>query len=200
MSVPTASCCPGFKKIALIALAACLPAAGYIAGRWHAVDRPPVSSDSASGLGWQLAAAGIDATASATGEKFSVATGAVGKSAEGLFILDHESGVLQCSVLYPRAGRFGGTFGINVKDVLPGGGKGGGYLMVTGLAEFPGGSNQPLGAGAVVYVLDTSTGGYACYGVPFNRVAETAGQPQQNNLVLVGAGQVRQTIDRDSLR
>lgn len=52
----------------------------------------------------------------------------------------------------------------------------------------------------MVYVLDTSTGGYACYGVPYNRVAETSGQPQQNNLVLIGAGQARQSIDRDSLR
>lgn len=200
MNVPTVSCCPGLKKTALIALVACLPAAGYFAGRWHAVDASPASPEAANALGWPLTAAGIDATASATGEQFSLATGAVGKSAEGLFVLDHESGMLQCSVLYPRAGQFGATFGINVKDVLPGGGKGGGYLMVTGLAEFPGGSNQSLGAGAVVYVLDTSTGGFACYAVPYNRVAETAGQPQQNNLVLIGTGKARQMIDRDSLR
>lgn len=196
MSAPASSCCPGFKKIALVALVACLPASGYLAGRWSAVDTPAA----ANALRWQLPAAGIDATASATSEEFSVATGAVGKSAEGFFVLDHESGLLQCSVLYPRAGRFGATFATNVKEVLPGGGKGGGYLMVTGLAEFPGGSNQPLGAGAVVYVLDTSTGGFACYGVPFNRVAESGGQPQQNSLVLVGSGQARQSIDRDSLR
>lgn len=200
MSVPHVCCCPGLKKIALIVLVASLPVAGYLGGRWTAVDSPGTSADAARAVGWQLPAAGIDATASATSEEFSVATGAVGKSAEGFFVLDHESGVLQCSVLYPRAGRFGATFATNVKDVLPGGGKGSGYLMVTGLAEFPGGSNQPLGAGAVVYVLDTSTGGFACYGVPFNRVAESGGQPQQNSMVLVGKGQARQTIDRDSLR
>lgn len=200
MSATPVSCCSGLKKTALIVLFVSLPAVGYVAGRWHTADTPPVASDAANELPWQLAAAGIDATASATGEEFSIATGSVGKSAEGLFVLDHESGVLQCSVLYPRAGRFGATFATNVKEVLPGGGKGGGYLMVTGLAEFPGGSSQPLGAGAVVYVLDASTGGFACYGVPFNRVAETAGQPQQNTLVLVGTGQARQSIDRDSLR
>ncbi len=142
----------------------------------------------------------IDATASATGDSFSVATGSVGKSAEGFFMLDHDTGLLQCHVLYPRAGRFGASFAVNVKDTLPGGGKGGGYLMVTGFADFPGGSNQPISSGAVVYVLDGSTGAYACYAIPFDRVAENAGRPQQNALVLIGKGEARQVIERDTLR
>ncbi|WP_153557123.1 hypothetical protein [Roseimaritima sediminicola] len=142
----------------------------------------------------------LDATASATGDSFSVATGSVGKSSEGFFMLDHDTGLLQCHVLYPRMGRFGASFAANVKEVLPGGGKGGGYLMVTGFADFPGASNQPISSGAVVYVLDSSTGAYACYAVPFDRVAETAGRPQQNALVLIGKGEARQVIERDTLR
>jgi len=197
MHAPTAVCCAGWKKGLLLGLALGLPLAGYGVGRWQGEDH---AENVASSSTLQWPGGGIDASASDSGEQFSIATGAVGKSAEGLFVLDHESGLLRCSVLYPRAGAFGANFGINVKDVLPGGGKGGSYLLVTGRAEFPGGSNQALGAGAVVYVLDTSTGGFACYAVPYNRVAENAGQPQQNSLVLIGTGQARQVIDRDSLR
>ena len=79
----------------------------------------------------------LDATAAVTSEKFSMATGHVSEDAEGLFLLDHNSGLLQCSVIYPRIGQFMGLFTINVADALGTGGKGGQYMMVTGRAEFP---------------------------------------------------------------
>ncbi len=164
----------------------------FVAGVW--------SGGAQDHSGLQFPAMPIDATASATSDSFSIATGSVGKSAEGFFMLDHDTGLLQCHVLYPRLGRFGASFATNVKDTLPGGGKGGGYLMVTGFADFPGGSNQPISSGAVLYVMDASTGAYACYAVPFDRVAENAGRPQQNALVLIGKGEARQVIERDTLR
>ncbi|QDS91931.1 hypothetical protein FF011L_06670 [Roseimaritima multifibrata] len=186
------TCCRPLKRAIVGGLGLVLAGVIFVGGLWMGRQQ--------SAPGFNPAPLMLDATASDTNGSFTIATGAVGKSAEGLFMLDHESGLLQCHVIYPRIGRMGASFATNVKDVLPGGGKGGGYIMVTGLAEFPGGSNQPLGAGAVVYVMDTSSGAYACYGVPFDRVAENAGRPQQNALVVLATGEARQVVERDNLR
>ncbi len=40
-------------------------------------------------------------------EKFSIATGPVADDSEGFFMLDHNSGLLQCQVIYPRLGQVG---------------------------------------------------------------------------------------------
>ncbi len=141
----------------------------------------------------------IDATAAVSSDKFSMATGMVGDQAEGLFVLDHNSGLLQCSVLYPRLGKFMALFTANVGEALATGGKGGKYMMVTGLADFPQ-SNRFPAAASVIYVLDTATGNYACYGIPFNRTAMNSGQPQQGVLRLVATGTANPVMDRDSLR
>ena len=141
----------------------------------------------------------IDATAAVTSEKFSMATGLISEDAEGLFVLDHNSGLLQCSVMYPRMGKVMATYVINVAETLASGGKGGNYMMVTGTVNFPRASNRPA-APSVVYVLDTATGNYAYYGVPFNRAVMNANQPQQGALVLIDTGTANPIIDRDSLR
>ncbi|GAA5507303.1 hypothetical protein [Novipirellula caenicola] len=141
----------------------------------------------------------IDATSSVYSEKFSMATGPVSEDAEGLFVLDHNSGLLQCTVIYPRVGRFMASFTINVADALSSGGKGGSYMMVTGMADFPRASNRPA-APSVVYVLDTATGNYACYGIPFNRQLVNANQPQVAPMVLIATGSANPLVDRDALR
>lgn len=138
-------------------------------------------------------------TAAVSSEKFSMATGPISEGTEALFVLDHNSGLLQCSVVYPRLGRFMATFTGNVADALGSDGKGGNYIMVTGTADFPRSSNRPVGF-SVVYVLDTATGNYACYGVPFDRVAMNANRPQQGLLVLISQGSANPVIDRDALR
>jgi hypothetical protein len=141
----------------------------------------------------------IDATATATGDEFSMATGPVSQDAEGIFVLDHASGLLQCNVLYPRTAQFGAAFTTNVKDALAGGGKNSKFLMVTGAATFP--SNSAGGAGnCVVYVLDQSSGAYACYGIPFREAAVNARQPQMGAMILMAVGQARIALDRDALR
>ncbi|WP_146518585.1 hypothetical protein [Stieleria varia] len=138
----------------------------------------------------------IGATASVTSEKFSMATGPVSQQAEGLFVLDHNSGLLQCSVMYPRQGRFLGLFTVNVMEALGSGDKGGGYIMATGLVDMPSSSQNPV-ASSVVYVLNTSTGAYACYGIPFDRVSMNGGRPQQAPMVLVAVGNADPILDRD---
>ncbi|MFK8110893.1 MAG: hypothetical protein AB8B91_01750 [Rubripirellula sp.] len=171
--------------IALIAVAAICVAA-YLAGRQS---RPTASVELPM----------IHAAAAVSSEKYSIATGMVGEDAEGLFALDHNSGVLQCTVIYPRIGRFLAQFSANVAEALGAGGKGGSYIMLAGRADFPRASNRPAGA-CVVYVMDTATGNWAAYGIPFDRSAVNAGRQQKGMLVLLTTGSANPVVDRDSLR
>lgn len=164
-------------------------AAAYFAGRSSAIQ--------ADGNPLQLPL--IDATSAVTSDKYSVATGAVSEDADGLFVLDHNSGLLQCSVIYPRMGKFLAHYSINVAEAVGTGAKGGKYMMLTGRASFPRASNRPA-ASTVVYVMDTASGNYACYGIPFDNVAKNANRPQQGVLVLISTGSANPVIDRDNLR
>ncbi len=169
-------------------------AAVYFAGAASQAHHTP----SASAGNWQgLPIA--NATAAVTSEKFSMCTGPLADSNEALFVLDHNSGLLQCTVLYPRIGRFMASYTINVADALGMEAKGGSYMMVTGTSDFLSASNRPIGR-SVIYVLDTATGNYACYGVPINQNAMKANQPQQGILFLISQGAANPIIDRDKLR
>jgi hypothetical protein len=141
----------------------------------------------------------INATAAVTSEKYSIATGGVSDDSEGLFMLDHNSGLLQCTVIYPRLGKFMALFTANVAEALGTGAKGGRYMMVTGDANFQRSSSNPV-ALTVVYVMDTATGNYACYGIPFAQTAVPRNKPQQGAMVLINTGTANPVIDRDNLR
>ena len=188
------SCCrfssywiAGLSLLAIIAVAT----AAFFIGRQSQSSQ--TATDLAPGLPL------IGATAAVTGDKFSMATGNVSDDAEGLFVLDHNSGLLQCSVIYPRVGRFLAKFQINVAEALGTGAKGGQYMMVTGRAQFPRASNRPAAA-TVVYVMDNATGNYACYGIPFNHTLVARAAPQQGALVLIDTGSANPVVDRDDLR
>lgn len=130
----------------------------------------------------------IDATASATSEKYSIATGVISEEAEGFFVLDHNSGLLQCSVFYPRVGKFLGTFTGSVGELIGGGVKGGGYIMVTGQADMTRGGRGASLAPSLVYVLNTGSGNFAAFAVPFDRQAANTGRPQVAALIPMGTG------------
>jgi len=130
----------------------------------------------------------IDAVASATSEKYSIATGIVSDEAEGFFVLDHNSGILQCSVFYPRVGQFMATFTGNAGELVGAGGKGGEYIMVTGQADMTRGGRSAALAPTLVYVLHTGSGNYGVFAVPFDRQAVAAGRPQQGVLLPMGTG------------
>ena len=173
--------------------------AAYFAGAYYAQQSASMlaSPPSTPELGGDFPI--LNATAAVTSENYSMATGQISEDAEGLIVLDHNSGLLQCTVVYPRLGRFLAQFTINVADTLGTGGKGGHYIMVTGNANFPRASNRPA-APSVVYVMDTATGNFACYGVPFDRAAMNAGRPQQGLMVLISTGTANPIIDREKLR
>ncbi len=140
----------------------------------------------------------LDATAAVSSEKFSMATGMVSSNAEGLFVLDHNSGLLQCTVMYPRLGKFLGQFTCNVADAL-GTGKGTQYIMATGLVDMPSSNNNPL-ASSVIYVLNATTGNYACYYIPFNNTLMNSNKPQNGFIRLLATGTADPIVDRDNLR
>lgn len=186
------ACCPGLMKFAL-SLAALvsvvsIAVAGYFVGRIHNPTTSP---------GFDLPI--LKANSAVTSDKYSIATGVMSEDADGLFVLDHNSGLLQCSIIYPRVGRFLGQYQININEAIGGNGKGGEYMMITGRADFPRASNRPA-ASTVVYVIDTATGNYACYGVPFDRVSMNANRPQRGAMVWIASGTANPIVDRDSLR
>ena len=187
------SCCVHARTVGLLALAAVgAVAVGMAAGRWSAAGAGAVADA-------PLPVLSIDATGSATGDEFSMATGPVSDEAEGVFVLDHATGLLQCNVLYPRTGQFGATFQANVKETLPAGGKNSKYLMVTGGAQFASGSNRAA-ANCVVYVLDQTSGAYACSGIPFNTSMVNSRAPQMGMLRPLAVGQARVGLAADVRR
>ena len=142
----------------------------------------------------------LNAAAAVSDEKYSIATGIISEEADGFFVLDHNSGLLQCNVIYPRrGGQFMARFTTNVNEAVGTGAKGGKYMMLTGRAQFPRASNNPAAA-TVVYVMDTASGNYACFGIPFDRVMANANRPQQGAMRLLTTGTANPVIDRDNLR
>lgn len=189
-------CRDGARWLFGIALAAALIgllAATFLVGRLSGGSHDGPSSEVPSD---PFSLATIDATAAVSSDQFSMATGLVTGEAEGLFVLDHNSGLLQCSVIYPRIGQFAANFTANVADALATRGKVGKYMMVTGIADFRQASNNPIGS-SVVYVLDSTTGNFACYAIPFNRALMNANQPQSGALRLIAVGSASPIIDRD---
>ena len=142
----------------------------------------------------------LEAAAAVSDEKYSIATGIISEEADGFFVLDHNSGLLQCNVIYPRlGGKFMARFSTNVNEAVGTGAKGGKYMMLTGRAQFPRASNRPAAA-TVVYVMDTASGNYACFGIPFDRVIANSNRAQQGSLILLTTGTANPVIDRDNLR
>lgn len=174
--------------------------AAYFAGAYHA--QKSSSTFSATEVTADAFAADfpiLNASAAVNGDEYSMATGPVSEDSEGLFVLDHNSGLLQCNVIYPRIGRFMARFQVNVADALGSVGKDGKYLMVTGNANFPRSSSTPA-APSLVYVMNSENGNYACFGIPFNRVLVSSGTPQSGTLILISSGSANPVMDRDTLR
>lgn len=140
----------------------------------------------------------LNATASHGNDSFALATGPVGNSAEGLFVLDYVTGELRCFVVYPKTQVIGGQFKVNVAQVLGvEQGKKPKYLMVTGTASFPRGVGNVRAANCIVYVADANTGNFAAYGIPWNSNMENRNTPQGGPLTLIAGGKARNVEIRD---
>lgn len=137
----------------------------------------------------------LKADTAARGEKLSFATGIIDTNLEGLFVLDHLTGTLQCWVVNPRSGGVAAIYQANVGTALSSEKDGkADYVMATGTIDFSG--LQSIGnnlrpANCVVYVGEGNSGKVVGYSLFFNRSAMLAGRAQGGQLQEVCVGQVR---------
>ena len=179
------ACCAGWK--AAMVVMALVTAGGIAAAGYFAGVASKARNDSVAAFPFPMPSS-IDATAAVSSDKFSIATGVISEEAEGFFVLDHNSGILQCSVFYPRVGQFMATYTANVSELIGAGAKGGSYIMVTGQADLTRGGRGAAMAPTLVYVLNTTTGNYGVLSVPFDRQAAVTGRPQTGVMIPVGTG------------
>ena len=135
----------------------------------------------------------LNAGTSARSKSMSMATGLIDGNVEGLFLLDHVSGTLQCWVMSPKTGAVGGYYRANPGQDLAAAGKTGQpeYMMVTGNFFFSGNSgNAGLGQ-SICYVGDASTGNVVGYGLVYDKQGIKRGVMQKGIMKLVCKGTAR---------
>lgn len=194
---PTAKVCcrwtPFAKGIFLGLSLAAIAGAGYGIGRmtsagessaqqsaqWNGIPRDRVPAEL------------LQATATHGGANLAIATGQIDESSEGFFALDFLTGDLKCWVYYPRLGAFGGMFYTNVQAQL-GMSKNPEYLLITGAAEPVSAGSNIRPAACLVYAVDTKSGVFAAYTIPWNRTLESSSAMQGGAMIPVGGGQIRE--------
>lgn len=140
----------------------------------------------------------LNADAAARGKQISLATGFVDDGVEGLFVLDHLSGNLQCWVMNRRSGEIGAVFTGSASAEL-GGEKGGAvdYVMTTGTVDFIKGSGQAKPAGCVCYVADGNSGKVVGFGFHYNaQIAAKGARQRPGALRVVCRGIARENAGR----
>jgi len=131
-------------------------------------------------------------------KNLSMATGLISDDVEGLFVLDHLTGNLNCMVLNPRTGKAGALYTTNVFAGLGITKEGADFVMTTGRINVPGSKGNQAPALCVVYVGDSNTGKVVGYSLFYNRAKATQGGQQGGTFTVVFAGQTRgETVDRD---
>lgn len=143
----------------------------------------------------------LHAASAARGKSISLATGAIDESVEGIYILDHLTGDLQCWVLSPKTGKISGIYTANVNVGLEtdrAGEKD--YVMSTGFFAFSGGSaGQKVPARSVVYVAEGNSGNVAAFGLQYDKNVIRRGSGVDNGtLELIGKAPARgEGVTRD---
>jgi expansin (peptidoglycan-binding protein) len=125
-------------------------------------------------------------------ENFAMATGNIDGNFEGLFTLDYLTGDLQCWVINPRTGTWGGLYKTNVAiDLEVEKGKKPSFVLVTGAANFPGTAAMKRPAQCIVYVADANTGKFAGYAIAMTQGAQAAGLGEFGPMQMVAKGNAR---------
>ncbi len=135
------------------------------------------------------------ATADA-GDSMAIATGPIDQGVEGVFFLDFITGRLSGGVLNPKnLSPLGAFFYDSVyRDLGIGDVKNPKLLMATGMMNVKSYSGNVTLAESIVYVVDTNSGNYACYGLPWNKQALNWNAFQPSGMVLLGKGSARQGV------
>ncbi len=133
----------------------------------------------------------LAADSASGGKTISMATGSVTPDVDGLFILDHLTGGLQCWLLNPRTGNVGGIYVADVNRVL-GLDKGDpDFVMSTGAFFFRTGGNRKL-ANTICYVGEGKSGKVAGFSLTYDKMGIQQGAVQQGELTVVASGPIRQ--------
>jgi hypothetical protein len=130
-------------------------------------------------------------------DKFAIATGLVDNGVEALYFLDYLTGDMRAAVINPKTGRFNAFYTRNISADFGGSGRSTGYLMVTGFADMPRGTNNFQFAQSIVYVCDVASGTVAAYTIPWNSTLQAAGKTQYGEFQPLDQQQFRQAIIRD---
>ena len=138
-----------------------------------------------------LSAIELHAATASSNDSLSMATGLITQEVEGLWLLDHKSGQLQCWVMSPKTGNVAGIFSSNIANDLDGSKGTPKLVMTTGTFFFTGGTarnQQP--ANSICYVANTTSGVVAGYSVSVNRALMNRGQTQGGTLTRVCTGKL----------
>lgn len=132
------------------------------------------------------------ANAASQGKNVSMATGQVADGNEGLYILDHLNGNLQCWVLNPRTNKVGGLYRANVFEVMPNLKQGDDldFVLTTGNFIFQGRGNQRP-ANSIAYVAEGKSGSVVGFGFQYDKAAIQQGVVQEGLLEVVCEGPIR---------
>lgn len=135
----------------------------------------------------------LHATASHGESSLTLATGDIDGEAEGLFVLDHLTGDLQCFVVNTRRvpWSFSGYYTANVLgDLKVAADKTPKFVMVTGAYQFGAARGTARPAGSLVYVADANSGNVVVYSLMWNSSMLASGAPQKGALtpILIASG------------
>lgn len=166
--------------LGLMLVASAFTAVGIFVGtRWVASPSPiTVHADTAAG-----------------GEGLSFATGPITGEVEGLFVMDHQTGVLQCWVVNQNTGNIGALYKFNVAAEL-GVEKAGDadYVIATGKIDFIGnarvGNDTP--SRCICYVGDGNTGRVIGLGLYINKSILAAREQQEGEMTVICRGFTRE--------
>lgn len=132
----------------------------------------------------------LAADSASGGKTISVATGSITSEVDGVFILDHLTGGLQCWILNES----GGVGGIYVADVGVAMGLDKGdpdFVMVTGDYFIRSTGNQKV-ANSICYVGEGKSGKVAGFGLTYSKIGSQRGAVQKGELTMVCSGPIRQ--------
>jgi hypothetical protein len=155
--------------------------------------------DATANVSFQIPAIPAHAVASASSDSFITATGPIDEDVEGIFFLDPVTGELSCWIMNIYTLKFSARFRYDkvVDDLNLKQHKGAKLLMVTGLLNYKNATKMLRPAQSVVYVINTSSGDFAAYTVPWNKNIAREDQ-HHGELRLLDKGKARTKAVRDT--
>ena len=136
----------------------------------------------------------LNADSASRGEQLSMATGFVDRDRgiEGLFVLDHLTGNIQCSIINPRNGEIGGIYVANVnKDLELGKAGDADFVMTTGAFRVEGRRGNERPADSICYVADGNSGRMVGYSLLYDKQSLLNNVQQQGALTVIARGLAR---------